>query len=90
MTAYTVAFTRRAGRQFTKLSKAVQQRIIDQATALEANPLPEGCVKLKGVKKGKPLRWRIRVGNFRVVDTIDDERKLVEIVEVRDRKDVYR
>lgn len=90
MSGYTVAFTRKAGRQFAKLSKAIQQRIVDQATALEANPLPKGCVKLKGVKKGKPPRWRIRVGNFRVVYPIHDERKLVEIVEVQDRKDVYR
>ena len=90
MSVYTVEFTRKARRQFAKLAKDVQQRIVDRATGLETNPLPEGRVKIRGVKKGQPARWRIRVGNFRVVYTINEDKKLVEIVEVQDRKDVYR
>jgi mRNA-degrading endonuclease RelE of RelBE toxin-antitoxin system len=35
--------------------------------------------------------WRIRVGNWRVIYTIDDEERLVTIVAVkRRREDTYR
>jgi len=33
--------------------------------------------------------WRIRVGDYRVVYTIDDRRTLVEVVRIRHRREVY-
>jgi len=42
--------------------------------------------KLKG--KFSDL-WRIRIGNYRVIYTIDDTIKIVDIKEVGDRKDIY-
>ena len=90
MNGYTVRLTPRARRQLKKLSKPAQRQIKPAIDGLEESPLPEGRVKLKGVKKGQPARWRIRVGNFRVVYTIYEDRKRVEFVEVQDRKDVYR
>jgi mRNA interferase RelE/StbE len=53
---------------------------------LAANPRPAGCKKLKGYKN----RWRIRVGNYRVVYAIDDGRMSVDITRIADRKDVYK
>jgi hypothetical protein len=47
---------------------------------------PQGCRKLRGVEG-----WRIRVGNRRVIYTIDDDERLVTIVAVRRRReDTYR
>ena len=37
---------------------------------LEPNPRPPGCKKLQGGEN----KWRIRIGDYRVVSTIDDER----------------
>ena len=42
-------------------------------------------MKLHGYKD----LWRIRVGNYRVVYIIDDDRKMVSITRVAHRRDVY-
>ena len=53
--------------------------------ALAEDPRPLGCKKLKGRKD----QWRIRVGDYRVVYTIDDAKLLVEVTRVRHRSEVY-
>ena len=53
--------------------------------ALAENPRPHGCKKLQGRKD----QWRIRVGDYRVVYTIDDAKLLVEVTRVRHRDEVY-
>jgi mRNA interferase RelE/StbE len=40
--------------------------------------------------KGRPNQWRIRVGDYRVVYRIADEIRLVTILEVGHRSDVYK
>jgi mRNA interferase RelE/StbE len=52
---------------------------------LADNPRPPGCKKLKGGDK----EWRIRVGDCRVVYTIDDAKSLVEVTRIRHRSEVY-
>jgi mRNA interferase RelE/StbE len=53
--------------------------------ALADNPHPAGCKKLEGYKD----LWRIRVGDMRVVYVIDDSAKLVSVVRVAHRREVY-
>ncbi|NJL92104.1 MAG: type II toxin-antitoxin system RelE/ParE family toxin, partial [Coleofasciculaceae cyanobacterium SM2_1_6] len=48
------------------------------------DPRPSGCLKLKG-REG----WRIRVGNYRVPYKIDDQQKIITILRIRHRRDVY-
>jgi mRNA-degrading endonuclease RelE of RelBE toxin-antitoxin system len=47
---------------------------------------PSGVVKLEGASD----LWRIRVGDWRVVYSISDRNRLVDVVTVRHRRDVYR
>jgi mRNA interferase RelE/StbE len=53
--------------------------------ALRENPRPAKCLKLTG-REG----WRIRVRNYRVIYKIDDSEKLVTILHVGHRRDIYR
>ena len=53
--------------------------------ALADNPRPHGVVKLSGREA-----WRIRVGDFRVIYTIDDTRKEVVIYAIGHRREIYR
>lgn len=48
-------------------------------------PRPEGCRKLTG-RDG----WRIRVGNHRVIYEIDDTNRIVTILHIGHRRDIYR
>ena len=49
-------------------------------------PQPSGVIKLTGYTH----TYRIRVGDFRVIYDVFDDTLLIEIIRVRDRKDVYR
>jgi mRNA interferase RelE/StbE len=49
------------------------------------NPRPPGCATLKNSPD-----WRIRVGSYLIVYGIDDEQRIVEILNVAHRTDVYR
>ena len=60
---------------------------IDEAIlSLKDHPFPHPqSKKLKGND-----RYRLRVGDYRVVYTIDEKQKIITIYRVRHRKDVYR
>tara|TARA_A100001037_G_scaffold302906_1_gene335687 strand:- start:412 stop:666 length:255 start_codon:yes stop_codon:yes gene_type:complete len=82
---FTVEILRAAKRQLAKIEPQRRPRIIEAIHALAENPRPTGCKKLSG----RPA-WRIRVGSFRVIYEIHDDRLVVLVVTVGDRKDVYR
>jgi mRNA interferase RelE/StbE len=63
-----------------------RQRIVTAIRSLAGNPRPVGCEKLAG----RSERYRIRVGQYRVIYSIDDGGSLVIVVKVGDRKEVYR
>ncbi len=68
------------------LSAAQQQRVFATIEALEFNPRPSGVMKLHDSSE----RYRMRNGNYRVLYEIRDEILVVVIVEVGNRRDVYR
>lgn len=67
-----------------KNNKAALTSIVDAIATLGADPRPHGSKKLTGSEA-----IRIRVGNYRIVYELDDEKKTVTIFKVGDRKDVY-
>jgi mRNA interferase RelE/StbE len=84
--AYTVEIDTKAAREIRALPRREQGRVIARAEALAGNPRPPGCVKLAG----QSGLWRVRSGNYRIVYQIEDERLLITVVKVADRRDVYR
>jgi mRNA interferase RelE/StbE len=53
---------------------------------LSDNPRPVGAKKLEGGRD----RYRIRIGDWRVIYAIEDRKLLVLVLRVADRKEVYR
>ncbi|MFQ5993260.1 MAG: type II toxin-antitoxin system RelE/ParE family toxin [Nitrospiraceae bacterium] len=86
MVEYSVVFARSARRELEQLETGVVRRIILRIEALASNPRPPGCVKLQGAAD----LWRIRVGDYRVIYSIDDGARIVDISAVRHRSDAYR
>jgi mRNA interferase RelE/StbE len=68
-----------------KLPTEVYDRVDGAILALANDPRPPGCTRLRGRDD-----WRIRVGDYRIVCGIDDDRRVVEILAVAHRRDVYR
>ena len=74
-----------ARKELEQLSDSILRRIDEAIVKLSNHPRPVGSKKLVGA----PL-YRIRIGTYRVVYEIDDNRKTVTIVTVGHRGDVYR
>ena len=85
MPSYRVVLTSSAERELKKLPADLIARIVPHLEGLASNPRPAGCRKLQGGNR----EWRIRVGDYRVVYTIDDRRLLVEVIRIRHRSEVY-
>ena len=75
-----------AEKELDRLAANVRVRIVAAFDGLRENPRPTGCQKLQGADN----LWRIRVGQYRVVYSIEDEELTVLIVRVAHRKDAYR
>ncbi len=84
--SYRVSFRASAAKAIDRLPKAMQARMVERAVALGVEPRPTGTVKLAGASG----LWRIRVGDYRMVYLIDDERRTVDIRIVAHRREVYR
>jgi mRNA interferase RelE/StbE len=53
---------------------------------LANNPRPFGSHKITGSEND----YRIKVGNFRIIYEVDDKEKLVKVMQIRHRREVYR
>ncbi len=82
---YRVIIETLAWREIHRLSEEVQNKLFDKIYTLELEPCPSGCKKLKG----KTGFYRVRIGDYRVVYSIQDDKLIVIIVEVFDRKEGY-
>ncbi|ETX03697.1 type II toxin-antitoxin system RelE family toxin [Candidatus Entotheonella palauensis] len=86
MDEYEVRFVRSAHRELESLPMVVLQRIFPQIEHLAQEPRPRGCRKLQGEEN----TWRIRIGDYRVIYTVDDKERQVDIMAVRHRNHAYR
>lgn len=86
MARYAVEFRRSADKDLRRLAPTVQRRVLRAAETLANNPRPNGCRKLQGSENA----FRIRVGDYRIIYTVDDVVLIVAIERVRHRREVYR
>jgi mRNA interferase RelE/StbE len=75
-----------AEREMARLDPEVRRRIDRRILALAEDPRPPGVKALSGPSGG----LRVRVGDWRIVYRIEDERLIVLIVRVGNRREVYR
>ena len=86
MSKYAITFARSARKELEALDEKIINKLFPKIENLSVNPRPAGCRKLTGNK----YLWRIRAGNFRIVYSINDDKNLIDIIAVRDRKDAYK
>jgi mRNA interferase RelE/StbE len=86
---WRIEITRTATKQITKLDHKAQKSILDflrERLALADNPRQWGQA-LQGEKRGL---WRYRVGDYRLICDIQDEKITILVLQLGHRKDVYR
>jgi mRNA interferase RelE/StbE len=84
--AYRVEFLKTAAEELAALPKADQRRIAARIDALRDNPRPPGVKMLAGGDK----LYRLRVGDYRLIYSIDGKKLVVLVIRIGHRKDVYR
>ncbi len=82
---YTLHIVPTAERQFLKFQSSLQSRVKSKLLFLENEPRPYGSQKLHGTNF-----FRIRIGDYRVIYSIDDTHKMVKILDMGHRREVYR
>lgn len=83
---YTVAFTPRAEKELSKIDRPTRERIAGAIDLLAIDPRPPASLLLRG---GEHDRWRVRIGNYRVIYSIDDGVLVVLVIRVAHRREVY-
>jgi mRNA interferase RelE/StbE len=66
--------------------KRNRQRIVEAIASLADDPGPHGSEKLSGLKD----RYRMRVGDYRIVYAIEEHVLTVFVVKIGHRREVYR
>lgn len=87
MRLYAVVILSAAERQIKKLPQNARAKVVELAESLAENPRPTGFKALHGALKGY---YRVRTGNYRLIYMIDDNHVIVTIVDVGNRRDIYR
>jgi len=84
----TVVFAEKAKKEFLKLDKPVQKQIQIFIVKLQSMKDPRSSGKaLGGNLSGM---WRYRVGDYRLVCEIANDKILITVLHIAHRKDVYR
>jgi mRNA interferase RelE/StbE len=86
MKSYEIEISGTAERQLRRLPPPDQLRVARAIVALGREPLPRGVRKLTGYEDV----YRVRVGRYRVLYSIEEGRLVVIILKVGHRKEVYR
>jgi len=88
MDSYNVVFKKSASRQLRKLPQDIIKRIATRIDQLESNPFPEGFEQLKVYRD--PFMYRVRVGDYRILYTVDTSTETITIFGIGHRREIYR
>ena len=85
MERYRIFIRKTAADELGRVPKKDLLRIIGRIKTLESDARPRGCEKLSSLE-----RYRLRQGEYRIVYAVDDDEKVVEIVKIGHRSEVYK
>lgn len=83
---YRIEVRKSAEKGLKKLDRKYQRYVYEKMLELGGNPRGHKCEKLSGVENGyRKVTWP-----YRILYTIDDKNKVVDVYLVAHRKEVYR
>lgn len=82
---YKLVFSASAKKELLSLPNTIAARILAKIELLAELPRPSGAKKLVGYKHF----WRIRIGDYRVIYSIDEKQITIDILRIAHRKEVY-
>ena len=85
--AWTIEYSAKAVKELKKIDKKAASTIIDYLNDIARQEDPRS--KGKALKGDKRQYWRYRVGNYRILCSIEDEELVILATHLGHRKDVY-
>ncbi|HFR3550701.1 type II toxin-antitoxin system RelE/ParE family toxin [Streptococcus suis] len=85
---YRIDYSKRAQRQIRKMDKQVQRLLfawIDKHLDGTENPRQHG----KGLTDNRANEWRYRIGDYRLIYDIQEDKLVILALEFGHRKDIY-
>ena len=86
MANYRIEVSATAEKQIRKLHRTDQIRTLKAIQALARDPHPRGSRKLRGYEDV----FRLRVGTYRILYSVDSHRLLILVLKIGHRRDIYR
>ena len=86
---YKIVFSEKAKKQLKKLDKHIAALIIgwlEKNIDGAENPRIHG----KGLTENRAGEWRYRIGDYRVICEIQDEKVIVLVLDVGHRREIYK
>ncbi len=85
MTAKIFVVEKRADKEFLKLPRNIQEKIINAYSTLKLNPIAQA--KLKGALS---QFYKFRVGDYRIVYIFNSKDSILAVVKIEHRQGVYK
>ncbi len=85
MERYRILIRKSAADELGRIPGKDMRRIVERIRTLASDPRPNGCEKLSAQE-----RYRFRQGDYRIVYSIDDEKKILAIAKIGHRSEIYR
>lgn len=83
---YSILWKNSAAKELGRLENTARSRVLAAVSNLAADAYPAGMRKLHGTEH----TFRLRVGEYRVVFSVDPGSRAVTVLRVRHRREVYR
>lgn len=84
MADYKIEVMKSAVKEIKSLPNIYLHKVLEKISSLSKDPRPKDCKKLTGQN-----RYRVRVGNYRILYSIEDDCLVIIIVKVAHRKEAY-
>ncbi len=81
---YKILWTEKSLKQLKKLDKPMQKRIIEKVDSISYDPFSH-VTKLVGLDF-----YRLRVGDYRIIMTIENGKMVIFVLEIGHRGDIYK
>lgn len=82
--AYVILISSAAERQIARLPRDIEPRVRSAIDGLAEDPRPTGSLKMQGID-----RYRIRIGDYRVIYEVEDRELRVLVVRAGHRSSIY-
>lgn len=89
MMKYNIELSERFKKEFKKLDKYTQKMIrawIEKNLVECENPRKQG----KGLSSNRNGQWRYRIGDYRLICVIEDEKLIILALTIGHRRDIYK